>query len=66
MIGEAIAFYLMAAVMLASGVAGVTSPNIVHSAVALVPAFSPTVGNTMRQMTGFNELRQSSMWWDRI
>jgi hypothetical protein len=37
----------------------------VHNAVALVPAFSPTEGNTMRQMTGFNELRESSMWWDR-
>jgi NADH-quinone oxidoreductase subunit J len=42
--GEAIAFYLMAAVMLASGVVVVTSPNIVHSAVALVPAFLGVTG----------------------
>jgi NADH:ubiquinone oxidoreductase subunit 6 (subunit J) len=42
--GEAIAFYLMAAVMLASGVVVVTSPNIVHSAVALIPVFFGVTG----------------------
>jgi NADH-quinone oxidoreductase subunit J len=42
--GEAIAFYLMAAVMLASGVVVVASPNIVHSAVALVPVFFGVTG----------------------
>ena len=44
MTGEAIAFYLLAAVMLASGVVVVTSPNIVHSAVALVPDFLGVTG----------------------
>jgi NADH:ubiquinone oxidoreductase subunit 6 (subunit J) len=42
--GEAIAFYLLAAVMLASGVVVVASPNIVHSAVALIPVFLGVTG----------------------
>jgi NADH:ubiquinone oxidoreductase subunit 6 (subunit J) len=42
--GEAIAFYVLAGAMLASGVVVVTSPNIVHSAVALVPAFLGVTG----------------------
>jgi NADH:ubiquinone oxidoreductase subunit 6 (subunit J) len=44
MIGEAIAFYALAAIMLASCVVVVRSPNIVHSAVALVPAFLAITG----------------------
>jgi NADH:ubiquinone oxidoreductase subunit 6 (subunit J) len=43
-IGEAIAFYLLAALTLGSGIVVVTSPNIVHSAVALVPAFLGVAG----------------------
>ncbi|HKV43882.1 MAG TPA: NADH-quinone oxidoreductase subunit J [bacterium] len=44
MTGEAIAFYALAAVLLLSGVVVVTTPNIVHSAVALVPAFLGVTG----------------------
>jgi NADH:ubiquinone oxidoreductase subunit 6 (subunit J) len=44
MAGETIAFYVLAAITLASGVVVVTSPNIVHSAVALVPAFLGVTG----------------------
>ncbi|HET9002106.1 MAG TPA: NADH-quinone oxidoreductase subunit J, partial [bacterium] len=44
MTGEAIAFYLLAAAMLASGVVVVTSSNIVHSAVALIPVFLGVTG----------------------
>src|SRR5207237_8318464 len=44
MIGEAIAFYGLAAVILVSGLVVVSSPNIVHSAVALVPAFLGITG----------------------
>ncbi len=44
MTGEAIAFYLLGAVMLASGVVVVTSSNIVHSAVALIPVFLGVTG----------------------
>jgi NADH:ubiquinone oxidoreductase subunit 6 (subunit J) len=44
MTGEAIAFYVLAVVMLVSGVVVVGSPNIVHSAVALVPAFLGVTG----------------------
>lgn len=44
MIGEAIAFYGLAVIMLLSGLVVVTSPNIVHSAVALVPAFLGVTG----------------------
>jgi len=44
MVGETIAFYVLAAITLASGVVVVTSPNIVHSAVALVPAFLGVTG----------------------
>lgn len=44
MIGEAIAFYLMAVVLLGSGAVVVASPNIVHSAVALVPVFLGVTG----------------------
>ncbi len=44
MTGEAIAFYVLAVVMLVSGVVVVASPNIVHSAVALVPAFLGVTG----------------------
>jgi NADH-quinone oxidoreductase subunit J len=42
--GEAIVFYILAAVTLASGVVVVTSGNIVHSAAALVPAFLGVTG----------------------
>jgi len=42
--GEAIAFYALAAITLASGVVVVGSPNIVHSAVALIPAFLGVTG----------------------
>lgn len=44
MSGEAIAFYVLAAVTLGSGVVVVTSPNVVHSAVALVPTFLGVTG----------------------
>lgn len=44
MTGEAIAFYILAAIILGSGVVVVTSPNIVHSAVALIPAFLGVTG----------------------
>ena len=44
MTGEAIAFYALAAVILVSGLVVVSSPNIVHSAVALVPAFLGITG----------------------
>ncbi|TMJ15350.1 MAG: NADH-quinone oxidoreductase subunit J [Bacillati bacterium ANGP1] len=44
MTGEAIAFYVLAAITLASGVVVVRSPNIVHSAVALIPAFLGVTG----------------------
>lgn len=44
MTGEAIAFYALAAITLASGVIVVGSPNIVHSAVALIPAFLGVTG----------------------
>ncbi len=44
MTGEAIAFYVLAAITLASGVVVVGSPNIVHSAVALIPAFLGVTG----------------------
>jgi NADH:ubiquinone oxidoreductase subunit 6 (subunit J) len=43
-IGEAIAFYALAAITLLSGIVVVSSPNIVHSAVALVPAFLGVTG----------------------
>ena len=44
MSGEAIAFYVLAAITLASGVVVVRSPNIVHSAVALIPGFLGVTG----------------------
>ncbi len=44
MTGEAIVFYVLAAVTLASGVVVVTSGNIVHSAAALVPGFLGVTG----------------------
>lgn len=44
MTGEAIVFYVLAAVTLASGVVVVTSRNIVHSAAALVPSFLGVTG----------------------
>ena len=44
MTGEAVVFYLLAAVTLASGVVVVTSGNIVHSAAALVPSFLGVTG----------------------
>lgn len=44
MIGEAIAFYILAVITLGSGVVVVTSPNVVHSAVALIPAFLGVTG----------------------
>jgi len=44
MTGEAIAFYALAITMLASGIVVVASPNIVHSGVALVPAFLGVTG----------------------
>jgi NADH-quinone oxidoreductase subunit J len=44
MTGEAIAFYGLAVIMLASGVVVVSSPNIVHSAVALIPVFLGVTG----------------------
>jgi len=42
--GEAIAFYLLAAVTLASAVVVVTTGNIVHAAAALVPSFLGVTG----------------------
>jgi NADH-quinone oxidoreductase subunit J len=42
--GEAIAFYVLAAVTLGSGLVVVTSKNMVHSAAALVPAFLGATG----------------------
>jgi NAD(P)H-quinone oxidoreductase subunit 6 len=44
MTGEAVAFYALAAIILASGTVVVTSRNIVHSAVALIPAFLGVTG----------------------
>ncbi len=44
MTGEAIAFYVLAAITLGAGIVVVTSPNIVHSAVALVPSFLGVTG----------------------
>jgi len=44
MTGEALAFYVIAAVIMASGAVVVASPNIVHSAVALIPAFLGVTG----------------------
>lgn len=44
MTGDAIAFYVLATITLASGAVVVGSPNIVHSAVALVPAFLGVTG----------------------
>lgn len=44
MTGEALAFYVLAAITLGSGIIVVTSPNIVHSAVALVPSFLGVTG----------------------
>lgn len=44
MSGEAIAFYVLAAVTLGAGLVVVTSGNIVHSAAALVPAFLGATG----------------------
>jgi NADH:ubiquinone oxidoreductase subunit 6 (subunit J) len=44
MTGEAIAFYVLAAITLASGIVVVTSPNLVHSAVALIPALLGVTG----------------------
>jgi NADH:ubiquinone oxidoreductase subunit 6 (subunit J) len=44
MSGEALVFYLLAAVTLGSAVVVVTSSNIVHSAAALVPTFLGVTG----------------------
>ena len=44
MTGEAIVFYVLAAVALGSALIVVTSGNIVHSAAALVPAFLGVTG----------------------
>ncbi len=44
MTGEAIAFYVLGVITLGAGLVVVTSPNIVHSAVALVPAFLGVTG----------------------
>ena len=44
MTGEALAFWVLAVITLGSGVVVVTSRNIVHSAVALVPAFLGVTG----------------------
>ena len=44
MTGEALAFYALAAMTLVSGVVVVTSRNLVHSAVALVPALLGVTG----------------------
>jgi len=42
--GETVAFLALAAIALGSGVIVVASPNIVHSAVALIPAFLGVTG----------------------
>lgn len=44
MSGEAVAFYILAVITLAGGLVVVTSPNIVHSAVALIPTFLGVTG----------------------
>jgi NAD(P)H-quinone oxidoreductase subunit 6 len=44
MFGEALAFYVLAAITLLAGLVVVTSPNLVHSAVALVPALLGVTG----------------------
>jgi len=44
MTGEVLAFYVLGAITLAAGAVVVTSHNIVHSAVALVPAFLGVTG----------------------
>ncbi|HXX38218.1 MAG TPA: NADH-quinone oxidoreductase subunit J [bacterium] len=44
MIGEAVAFYVLAAITLASGVVVATSPNLMHSAIALVPTLLGVTG----------------------
>ena len=44
MSGETLAFWVLAVITLGSGVVVVTSHNIVHSAVALVPAFLGVTG----------------------
>lgn len=44
MSGEAVAFYVLALVTLGGGLVVVTSPNIVHSAVALIPTFLGVTG----------------------
>lgn len=44
MTGETIAFYVMAAAILGAGLVVVGSPNIVHSAVALIPVFLGVTG----------------------
>jgi len=44
MTGETIAFYSLAVITLLSGVVVVSSPNVVHSAVALIPAFLGVTG----------------------
>ncbi len=42
--GETVAFYILAVITLAGGLVVVTSPNIVHSAVALIPTFLGVTG----------------------
>jgi len=44
MSGDAVAFYVLAAITLASGVVVVASPNLVRGAVALVPALLGVTG----------------------
>ena len=44
MTGEAIAFYVLAAITVASGVVVATSPNLMHSAVALIPTLLGVTG----------------------
>ncbi len=44
MTGEAIAFYVLGVITLGAAVVVVTSPNIVHSAVALIPSFLGVTG----------------------
>ncbi len=44
MTGEAIAFYVLAAITLAAGAVVATSPNLMHSAVALIPALLGVTG----------------------
>ncbi len=44
MSGEAIAFYILAAIIVGAAIVVVTSRNIVHSAVALIPAFLGVTG----------------------